>query len=272
MSINVENVLRNVASQAYNDRPDPEKWISSQQELGELRLVCTSFKNAIDAMMPERWKAYKEMADQNIELSRQIETKKEKLQELTSWKSTISGLCGNVASAVKSYFSAPTPPKEDEVAKLKEKIAQLEKTKAENEMVLLGKKLDGMASFEKIQNLFGGPVGWDQLPILDMTNLDTGNDYIDFLTADVLTAPIMKGKDTAERNFVVLRFRIGRKWYCQVIHQRVTSNMNNWVTAERERAVVRADGSFIGEAWSRSAGVDLRTYRNFEKAIKEKVE
>lgn len=48
----------------------------------------------------------------------------------------------------------------------------------------------------------------DDIPVLDIGNRQGYTDYIDFLTLEEVTSPVMKGVDMFNRPFVVVKFNV----------------------------------------------------------------
>jgi len=79
---------------------------------------------------------------------------------------------------------------------------------------------------------------WKELdcPVLDIGDRRGSTDYIDFISEDELTHPIMKGIDTLNRPFFCLRFTVKtdketRTAY-RTFFQRYTSNKHTWCSAD----------------------------------------
>lgn len=71
---------------------------------------------------------------------------------------------------------------------------------------------------------------------LDIDKIDIGNkkgstDYIDFITRDYLTTPIIKGQDLFGRYFLTISFIIDGKVGLQTFFQRYTDSQTLWVGA-----------------------------------------
>lgn len=63
---------------------------------------------------------------------------------------------------------------------------------------------DQEASFRAIQEALGGEEAFNQLPVLDIGDRVGTTDYIDFITPEDLSAPVMRGVDLSERPFISL--------------------------------------------------------------------
>lgn len=64
----------------------------------------------------------------------------------------------------------------------------------------------------RVIDAVGGPAAWEALPVLDLgeeENLPIGNTgYIDFVTAERMTGPLMRGVDTYGRPFLAVRYNV----------------------------------------------------------------
>lgn len=65
-------------------------------------------------------------------------------------------------------------------------------------------------AFQLMQNAVGGEAAFNQYPILDIGNRRGATGYLDFLTTQDLTHPIMRGVDSAGRPFISLKLRSSR--------------------------------------------------------------
>ena len=65
---------------------------------------------------------------------------------------------------------------------------------------------------------------YDELdvPILDIGDRQGDTDYIDFLTLDEVTEPVMKGIDKFSRKFIVVKFMVDEEKLMQTFFQRYT--------------------------------------------------
>lgn len=52
-----------------------------------------------------------------------------------------------------------------------------------------------------------GPVAFNKLPVLNLGKNIGNTEYLDFVTVEMVSDPIMKGEDAAQRPFIVLRYR-----------------------------------------------------------------
>jgi hypothetical protein len=66
------------------------------------------------------------------------------------------------------------------------------------------------AAFQQMQNAVGGPDAFHRLPILDIGNRMGSTGYLDFITPQNMTSPVMRGKDVAGRPFICLKMRSSR--------------------------------------------------------------
>lgn len=85
---------------------------------------------------------------------------------------------------------------------------------------------------DKIMDLFGGRENFEKLPILDVDKIkgNEGYDYIDFITPNDMTAPIMRGKDRYGREFFSIRAQdIGGNTAVQTIFKRYSEG-NIWTS------------------------------------------
>lgn len=65
-------------------------------------------------------------------------------------------------------------------------------------------------------------------PLLDIKNRKGATDYIDFITMEEVTSPIMWGVDRFIRHFIVLKLLIDGKIILQTIFQRYNDNEYLW--------------------------------------------
>jgi hypothetical protein len=61
------------------------------------------------------------------------------------------------------------------------------------------------------------------IPILDIGDRQGDTDYIDFLTLNEVTEPVMKGTDKFSRKFIVVKFMINEEKLMQTFFQRYTN-------------------------------------------------
>jgi hypothetical protein len=62
------------------------------------------------------------------------------------------------------------------------------------------------AAFAKMQEAVGGAEAWEQLPILDIG--ERSGDYLGFIRAREVIAPIMRGSDRLGRSFITMKLRL----------------------------------------------------------------
>jgi hypothetical protein len=67
---------------------------------------------------------------------------------------------------------------------------------------------EGDSTLPKVIAALGGSAAFEALPILDLGQRSGHSGYLDFLTAEDLSAPVMKGIDCSGRPFVALRMEI----------------------------------------------------------------
>lgn len=86
-------------------------------------------------------------------------------------------------------------------------------------------------AFDQMMSLFGGRVGYEALPVLDIGDRQGFTGLIDFIKPEEMSAPIMRGKDKQGRNFFTIRFKDEKgKYNCQTFFERFTK-VNSWFDA-----------------------------------------
>lgn len=117
--------------------------------------------------------------------------------------------------------------------------------------------------FKKIMKLFVGETEYMKLPELNLNvyGNNEDRDYIDYIEAKDMTAPIMRGQDKHGRHFFT--FRIEDKDYCLTFFQRYT-NGRRWATAGSTREYITED--LIDEKGS----VGQKTFDILKDAIEKK--
>lgn len=110
------------------------------------------------------------------------------------------------------------------------------------------------SSYNAVKELFGGEKAFKQLPALDIGNRTGTTGYIDFIRPDMMSAPVMRGKDAFGRRFFVIRaeHKQSKDKGCQAFFERYTDS-GLWVMGGRTilsdntsdyMAVISSKGSF----------------------------
>lgn len=96
---------------------------------------------------------------------------------------------------------------------------------------LTPKELDASA-YEAIVSLFGGEQEFKKLPILNIGKRKGLTNYIDFIEPNEMTAPIMRGTDSSNREFFVIRAKNQKsgEFGCQAFFQRGERHHGTWAT------------------------------------------
>ena len=87
-----------------------------------------------------------------------------------------------------------------------------------------------MSIHDYVKSLIGEDA-FSQLPVLDLKGRTGKTDYLDFVKAEDMSAPLMKGTDAFRRPFVALRYRNNKTGKCMaiVIFHRYTDSLS-WVS------------------------------------------
>lgn len=115
--------------------------------------------------------------------------------------------------------------------------------------------------FEPIAQIFGGVEEWEKLPVLDIGKQMGQTGYIDFITTEMLSAPIMRGVDFANRKFFVIAAAVNdSEFKCHTFFQRYPDYQNIWV---------RGSGGFSGFGLElhNSSGINLPYSRVLKSLI-----
>ena len=105
----------------------------------------------------------------------------------------------------------------------------------------------------------------DLVKILQLESSD--RDYIDYITPEQLTSPVMIGFDVIKRPFIVLKVKLADKIFSQVFFQRYIDDVQTWVSA-----AVNNQPSFIvcGGGVSLQQGQLINSLIDGEKVVLEK--
>jgi hypothetical protein len=111
-------------------------------------------------------------------------------------------------------------------------------------------------SFKIIMNIFGGKQEYEKLPIFDLSQYNKRSDYIDYIHARDLSAPIMRGIDKNGRRFFTIRFynvenNEGSEVkyhgpYCETIFERYSNN-GEWTRGCSNYSFLKGGGYLIDE-------------------------
>jgi hypothetical protein len=147
-------------------------------------------------------------------------------------------------------------------------------------MTLVSKKAEKLtpeqkekAAYNTVTSLFGKEKDFDQLPVLDIGDRIGDTGYIDFISPEEMSAPIMRGKDQFGREFFVVRAtntKDGKKT-CYAFFQRYKPGSKDgngtWVDGKKEDlpCVFTKEGNSIGTNFRISGGYVFPEYeKNFE--------
>jgi len=88
----------------------------------------------------------------------------------------------------------------------------------------------------------------DNIPILDIRNRQGSTDYIDFLTYDEVTSPIMTGVDVFNRRFIVIKAKIEGidTKFMQTFFQRYTDG-DLWISDFRNNFIETVGGMTVDQ-------------------------
>lgn len=148
----------------------------------------------------------------------------EKRTELANRENGLEGiilripLVGRIIGWV-TGFSAQLEQLSQEITKLSQAITstQGEVEKLKNVDKDLNSELENLEKRPVlIMNLFGGEGAFEKLPIIDIGEREGNTGYIDFITPEDMSAPIMRGEDKHQREFFVIKVvDENGKQYCQ---------------------------------------------------------
>lgn len=111
----------------------------------------------------------------------------------------------------------------------------------------------------KIKSLFGGVKGFEALPILTFNPLRQTGDYIDFITPQEMSAPIMRGVDKHGREFFTIRANGNEGVYCQTFFRRYM-HQGSWTQGGHS---IISIGCYIIDAGK----VNVETFEQLKKLI-----
>lgn len=157
---------------------------------------------------------------------------------------------------------------EKQISNLKKEIDESikRKEKLEAEFDDLSADLEGLERRPAIiMNLFGGKEAFEKLPILDIGNREGNTGYIDFITANEMKAPIMRGKDKYQREFFVIKARdeTGES-YCQAFFQERKGL--NWTDGVKHYPIFDTYSYFI-EDGKLKGEINMKTYESLKSLI-----
>jgi hypothetical protein len=72
------------------------------------------------------------------------------------------------------------------------------------------REIEQKTAFQQMQNAVGGIDAFHRLPLLNIGNRRGATDYLDFITPQEMTSPVMRGEDAAKRPFICLKIRSSR--------------------------------------------------------------
>jgi hypothetical protein len=180
---------------------------------------------------------------------KKLESKLEKLEK-KGQSSEMQGLFGSNNKSIKKQKDKLQREKvktEDKIKIISQIKDMQEKAKPREVLV---EKLDTSvgekeAGFKKMKELFGGEEKFNELPVLDIGKREGKSGYIDFIEPEEMTAPIMRGRDSHDREFFTIRAENNRgDRVCHTFFQRHPQG-SSWTHVSAGSSLIGVSGYII---------------------------